>query len=276
MCPVKSFAQFMRNIPGGYVPRIEEALSDAVRVLGDPAATREQYDVVAGKLSLLQHRVGRDTVTALQGEIEERLKARWQEAGRADIDIPQYVKPKINDLLARVERGRAMANPSYWTHSNAMLTLGGAFALVAGVVFLGGVREGETLAGLVQNVMRSAQLSSAMVRARVSADDFGRLTTRLQAPATVSVPTPALPAQVAAVAQQPAAVAIERHDGTVERSTTTFGEVYRALPSRLQDEVKDAIPAAPEPPAPSSRKCTRKIDVKSEVGRFRSSSSFSC
>jgi hypothetical protein len=141
----------MMNIPREYVPRIEEAISDAVRVCGDPNSTREQYEALTRQLAVLQHRAGTDTVKALRGELEERLRARWLEAGRSGIDIPQYVAPRINDLLARAERGREMVRASYWTRSNTALALGGAFAVAAGAVFLGGVKEGENLSELASH-----------------------------------------------------------------------------------------------------------------------------
>ena len=272
---MRAFSEFIRNIPREYVPRVEETLSEAVRIFGDPSATEEHYNALATRLDALQHRVGTDTLRALEGELREQLERRWREAARAGIDIPRYVPPGINDLLRRAEGARARIASGRWLPSNLGTAAAGAFAILVGVVFLGSVDEGRQIAASVQNAMNQAQSASAIIRAQLSPADFEGVANRIRAPVGAGVPASALPPAVAALADQPVAVAIEPRDAPVETYILPFADFYDRLPRRVQEDVTDAIP--PPPPASETRRtCTRQIDVKSEVGRFRSSVTLSC
>lgn len=282
----KALFEFMRNIPEEYVPRIQDALTNAVRVAGDPYATSEQYSAVDEQLAGVQQRIGQDVFDALRNEIKERLEGRWSSAASSGVDLgligtseyelsrevelgkpiktPDggYKAPPPTDVLELAEGIRRKTTPGYWPNWSVLGAIGGIVGVfAAGALFLGRGEDGRRVTNAIRDAQQSVETAQVLGRAYLSTSDVERLTKALRTPEAVRIHRPAaLPPVVAAVAAQPAAVAIEFKNGTQHNFTAPFGDVYREMPPAAQEDLQATVAAPPEPPAAPAapaRRCTR-------------------
>src|SRR5688572_21060844 len=134
---MKYFAKFMTNIPADYLPRIEQSITRAVQVISDPNSTSESYDAITRELAEIQKKVGKGAAEAWQGEVAERLKADWIEAGRHGIELERQVKPKITYVMQSAEKLRKTLQLSALAVAGKVVLALGAITL-AGVAYLNG------------------------------------------------------------------------------------------------------------------------------------------
>jgi hypothetical protein len=132
---MKHFVKFMTKIPENYLPRIEQSIIRAVQVLSDPTSTSESYDAIARDLAELRKNVGKGATEAWQGEVAERLKADWTEAGLYGIELEQQVTPKMTHVMKTAEKLRKAAQSSLWATA-AKVVLGLAAITLVGVQIL--------------------------------------------------------------------------------------------------------------------------------------------
>jgi hypothetical protein len=136
---MKSFLKFAAKIPDNYLPRIEQSITRAVEVLSDPNASSDAYEAVAKELADIQHTVGKGAANAWKGEVAERLKADWIQAGRDGIAMERQVAPNLTRILESSEKLRAVMQSSYVKAVVAKLALGvgAATVLIAAVAGVG-------------------------------------------------------------------------------------------------------------------------------------------
>lgn len=131
---MKSFVKFMARIPDNYLPRIERSITHAVEVISDPHSTSEAYFTVAKELADIQLTIGKGAAKAWQGEVAERLKTVWIDAGRNGIDIDRQVAPKITRVLKSAEKIRTIVQSGLWADIGKLVLGLGTFTLVSVVV----------------------------------------------------------------------------------------------------------------------------------------------
>jgi hypothetical protein len=134
---MKHFAKYMSRIPAEYLPKIEQSISRAVEVLADPNATSEAYEAITSDLAVIQKALGKGAAEAWQGEVAERLKATWIEAGRDGIELQRQIMPKITDVMKSAEKLRKLSQLSGWRAVVGELAIG--LCVVAGLVAIGAV-----------------------------------------------------------------------------------------------------------------------------------------
>ena len=134
---MKHFAKYMSKIPAEYLPKIEQSISRAAEVLADPNATSEAYEAITSDLAVIQKALGKGAAEAWQGEVAERLKARWIEAGRDGIELQQQIMPKITSIMKSAEKLRKLSQVSGWRAVAGKLAIG--LCVVAGLVAIGRV-----------------------------------------------------------------------------------------------------------------------------------------
>ena len=134
---MKHFAKYMSRIPAEYLPKIEQSISRAVQVLADPNATSESYEAITSDLAVIQKALGKGAAEAWQGEVAERLKATWIEAGRDGIELQQQIMPKITNVMKSAEKLRKLSRLSGWRAVAGELAIG--LCVVAGLVAIGRV-----------------------------------------------------------------------------------------------------------------------------------------
>lgn len=248
MHDLNNFSTFMAKIPQEYVPRVEQAISDACRVLGDPSWTSDQADRVHRQLGDLQSKVGIDSLNALKREIEQRLHNQWAEAGHSGQLVEKYLAPRVNDLLARTENARLMTQPAYWSALKAMsgtklMVFGG---IVMGVfVVSGGLKEGHDVLSNINWLFQSAEIANI----NLNASEFRTFTSRVRTATSIAAPTPqvaALPAPVAVAAQVPIAVTIRERDKPEETYVVPLGHLYEAAPPAIQREINSSTSSPPQ------------------------------
>ena len=71
---------------------------------GAPACA--EADVVIGDE---QRTIGKGAAEAWQGEVAERLKATWIEAGRDGIELQRQIMPKITNVMKSAEKLRKLS-----------------------------------------------------------------------------------------------------------------------------------------------------------------------
>src|SRR5436190_6049216 len=138
---MKSFLKFAAKIPKNYLPRIERSITRAVEVLSDPNASSDAYDAVAKELADIQQTVGKGAANAWKGEVAERLKTVWIEAGRDGIAMERQVAPKMTRILESSEKLRAVMQSYYVRAVAGILALGLGVATVLMMAISGAVRS---------------------------------------------------------------------------------------------------------------------------------------
>ncbi|HEX8139251.1 MAG TPA: hypothetical protein VF544_16940 [Pyrinomonadaceae bacterium] len=134
---MKHFAKYMSKIPAEYLPRIEQSITRAAQVIGDPNSTSESYDAITRELAVIQKALGKGAAEAWQGEVAERLKATWIEAGRDGIELQRQVMPKITNVMKSAEKLRKPLQLSAWGAVAGKLAIG--LGVVAGLWAINGV-----------------------------------------------------------------------------------------------------------------------------------------
>ena len=134
---MKHFAKYMSKIPAEYLPKIEQSISRAAEVIADPNSTSEAYEAITSDLASIQKALGKGAVEAWQGEVAERLKATWIEAGRDGIELQQQIMPKITNVMKSAEKLRKLSQVSGWRAVAGELAIG--LCVVAGLVAIGRV-----------------------------------------------------------------------------------------------------------------------------------------
>lgn len=134
---MKHFAKYMSKIPAEYLPKIEQSISRAAEVLADPNSPSEAYEAITSDLAVIQKALGKGAAEAWQGEVAERLKARWIEAGRDGIELQQQIMPKITNVMKSAEKLRKLSQVSGWRAVVGELAIG--LCVVAGLLAIGRV-----------------------------------------------------------------------------------------------------------------------------------------
>jgi len=261
-----TFTDFIQKIPTQYIPRIEQAISDACRVLGDPNATSKDYDTVSHKLTDLQQRIGHDSLSALKKEIEARLKQRGV----------GYVAPRVNDLLSRTENVRKMTNPGYWeplkhTAISKLMLFGGFLASV--FVISGSLHQGNQVLSEIDRQIRSAELPAAIANVTLPTAEFSAFHRRIRAAIDVvsSSPQASLPSNASTADDMPVRVTVTRSTGDVDSYVLPFRPVYNASPPEVQEQMRSPLGSlAPASSASPPRRCPMArstVTVKSEFAQ---------
>jgi hypothetical protein len=131
---MKSFLKFAATIPANYLPRIERSITHAVEVMSDPNSTSEAYFAVSKELADIQLTIGKGAAKAWKGEVAERLKTVWIDAGRNGIDIERQVAPKITRVVDSAEKIRTIVRSGLWADIGKLVLGLGTFTLVSVVV----------------------------------------------------------------------------------------------------------------------------------------------
>ncbi len=270
---MESFAYFMSNIPRQYLPQVEQAINRAVEVLADPNTPEWSRQEVEEGLADIQQKVGTDSLRALEGEIKERLKAQWLQAGRAGVDFERQVVPKISSIVNRAESIRqSVAVPWFKTiWAKAGLAAAAIGMLVVAIVAgndqgsgakqWGGSIEAQWNHGVQVDQFERDLEESRRMSTRLAMDDYAQyqhLIDEVARPAVALRPEAIalLPPPVATVAARPVTVTVEEVGKSKQQYQQYLGNVYSALPSRSQRQVEASLSHFPD----------RSFTVESPVG----------
>ena len=286
-----AFTKFMAKIPTEYVPRIEAAISRAVAVLADPAATDAQYQAVADELESLQKKIGFDSAKAAADAWKEAIQAKLkaQYAGRlidqglapqqASKEASKLLTPDVNRLLKMMEKTRT-CGPKLWKFAAGTI---GAIGLLSLAIY-NGVRMGTGASGTAADLVRKGdeakqmqefwdrqrEFDQALNGIEVSGDDFQRMT-NIVAPQAVAIqpatiqplqqipaartqdPPAAVAAIPEAVARQPLELTITKPNQPPQYAQSTVGTFVSALPSPQREQTAEVI--------------TKQADYESRVGQ---------
>lgn len=239
---INDFAHFMSNIPRKYIPKVEECLHNAVKVLGDPNITSEQHDEVNSDLDQLQSKIGFDAVNALREELRQRLMGIYIDKGYTKEEAKNMLTPRITQIVQLAEKKRKIIQDAGMSLAGKAVALFTGIALTAGVVVLGIAKgnDAEYLSKDIQSKVENSKIieefynevkkyNDAMRNLTISKEEFRNFTSKIAEPNLSA----SLPPTMASMASIPVVIEVKQDDETTTINSTV-GNVYSALPNQVQ------------------------------------------
>ena len=248
---MKSFTKLMTKIPERYFPDVEQVISRACEVVGDPSATPSDYDSVERELNRIDRTVGLDSVNAWRDELAARLRVRTPDVIRV-LEMSEKVRK-----AAQSSTGRALwRHLKWWWWRYASVA---AITGLGGMVISSGLQQGAAFRYSMQNI-RDQQRSWKMQMQLADSARTMRELSQLSRPHYV--PSPVQLAIPQTIERVPITVQIQVQAPFVR----PFRDVVSAVPQAHQQEFVEHVEGSYR----GSSHTEKRIELKS----FQPGSSF--